>query len=97
MHLKNLLFARDSLVAAEKQKRWFSVVDADSRAQIKAVSLTVLRSPTAQAAHAGAQVVARIGAMELQTKQWPGLLEQLLVHMTMKYVVDRLPTHRMDF
>lgn len=88
LHLKNLLFARDSLVAAEKQKRWFSVVDADSRAQIKAVSLTVLRSPTAQAAHAGAQVVARIGAMELQTKQWPGLLEQLLSNMAATDATD---------
>jgi len=89
LHLKNLLFARDAVVAAEKQKRWHEDVDDQSRAQIKALSLDVLRSPMAQAAHAGAQVVAKIGAMEMQGKQWPELLSQLLNNMIAADVADR--------
>mmetsp|Transcript_31990 Transcript_31990/g.98725 ORF Transcript_31990/g.98725 Transcript_31990/m.98725 type:complete len:779 (-) Transcript_31990:668-3004(-) len=88
LHLKNLLLARDAAVAAEKRRRWYADVDDRSRAQIKALSLDVLRSPTAQAAHAGAQVVAKIGAIEMQGKQWPELLSQLLNNMTASDAVD---------
>jgi importin subunit beta-1 len=53
-----------------------------SRAQIKVLALNALQSPVEQAAHSGAQVVAKIGAIELQEKQWPELLSQLLKNMT---------------
>ena len=46
----------------------------------------MLRSANPQAAHAGALVVAKIGALELQEKQWPELLGQLLKNMTTKDV-----------
>lgn len=82
LYLKNLLIARDSRIATEKKKRWYATVDAHSRAQIKVLALNALRSPVKQAAHSGAQVVAKIGAIELQEKQWPELLCQLLKNMT---------------
>lgn len=82
LHLKNLLFARDPYVASEKKKRWYTNVDASSRARVKALSLDALQSQVEQAAHSGAQVVAKIGAIESQDKQWPELLGQLLKNMT---------------
>jgi importin subunit beta-1 len=88
LHLKNLLSGRNSDVAAEKKRRWYSIVDASSRLQIKTTTLSVLQSATPRAAHAGAQVVAKIGAIELQEKQWPELLGQLLKNMTTVDVVD---------
>lgn len=72
----------------KKKKRWYSTVDAHSRARIKALSLEALRSQVEQAAHSGAQVVAKIGAIELQEKQWPELLSQLLRNMTAVDVVN---------
>jgi len=88
LHLKNLLSARDPLMSIEKKKRWYTAVDTNSRNEIKTASLTVLRSPKPQAAHAGALVVAKIGALELREKQWPELLSQLLENMTANDVVD---------
>lgn len=49
---------------------------------MKALSLDALQSQVEQAAHSGAQVVAKIGAIESQDKQWPELLGQLLKNMT---------------
>lgn len=88
LHLKNLLSARDPLMSVEKKKRWYTSVDTNSRNQIKIASLNVLRSPKPQAAHAGALVVAKIGALELREKQWPELLSQLLKNMTADDVID---------
>lgn len=88
LHLKNLLFARDASTEADKKERWYSVVDAHSRAQIKALALNTLRSPAEQAAHASALVVAKIGSMELQRKLWPDLLGQLLKNMAAMDVAD---------
>lgn len=88
IHLKNLLSARDSDAAAEKKRRWYTIVDSNSRLQIKAASLNVLKSPAPGAAHTGAQVVAKIGAIELQEKQWPELLNLLLENMTVADIAD---------
>mmetsp|Transcript_33774 Transcript_33774/g.114655 ORF Transcript_33774/g.114655 Transcript_33774/m.114655 type:complete len:853 (-) Transcript_33774:652-3210(-) len=88
LHLKNLLSARDANTAAEKKRRWYTVVDVNSRLQIKAACLNALKSPALGAAHTGAQVVAKIGAIELQGKQWPELLGHLLKNMTAVEVVD---------
>ena len=55
---------------------------------MKIASLKVLQSSNPKAAHAGALVVAKIGALELQEKQWPELLGQLLKNMTTKDVAD---------
>jgi len=88
LHLKNLLSAKDPLLSVEKKKRWYTAIDTNSRARIKIASLNVLRSPKPQAAHAGALVVAKIGALELREKQWPELLNQLLKNMTADDVVD---------
>ena len=86
--MKNLLSARDSDAAAEKKRRWYTIVDSNSRLQIKAASLNVLKSPAPGAAHTGAQVVAKIGAIELQEKQWPELLNLLLENMTVADIAD---------
>mmetsp|Transcript_4249 Transcript_4249/g.12538 ORF Transcript_4249/g.12538 Transcript_4249/m.12538 type:complete len:859 (-) Transcript_4249:475-3051(-) len=88
LHLKNLLSARDADAAAEKKRRWYTVIDASSRSQIKVFSLNALHSSASQAAHAGAQVVAKIGAMEFQEKQWPELLGHLLQNMSIENVTD---------
>ena len=44
--------------------------------------MAALGSPQQQAAHTGAQVVARIGAIEMPHQQWPELLTLLLNNMT---------------
>jgi len=82
LQLKNLLSAREAALAQQKEARWLERIDPASKAQIKSMCMAALGSPQQQAAHTGAQVVARIGAIEMPHQQWPELLTLLLNNMT---------------
>ena len=76
LQLKNMLTARDDALKADKALRWLAL-DAAMRTPIKTCAMGALKSPAPQAAAAGAQVVARLGAIEMPASQWPELPAEL--------------------
>mmetsp|Transcript_2343 Transcript_2343/g.8968 ORF Transcript_2343/g.8968 Transcript_2343/m.8968 type:complete len:851 (-) Transcript_2343:613-3165(-) len=83
LHLKNLVSARESMPNLEKRSRWMEVLDLACRNEVKTLTLKAMRSTSAPAAHAAAQVVAKLGAIEVPLKQWPELLRELVRNMTL--------------
>ncbi|TYZ63272.1 hypothetical protein PybrP1_010873 [[Pythium] brassicae (nom. inval.)] len=81
LYLKNVLDAKDDALQQQKVAAWMAM-DPALRAQIKDGSLGVLTSSDAVARHTSAQLVAKIGSIELPAKQWPALLETLLANVT---------------
>lgn len=81
LYLKNVLDAKDDVLQAQKIQAWMAM-DPSLRAQIKDGSLGVLQSSDPVARHTSAQLVAKLGAIELPAKQWPSLLESLLQNVT---------------
>mmetsp|Transcript_4795 Transcript_4795/g.15000 ORF Transcript_4795/g.15000 Transcript_4795/m.15000 type:complete len:845 (-) Transcript_4795:709-3243(-) len=81
LHLKNLLSSRDSALNCERKSRWLKIVDIVTRNEVKRVCLSALHSPYTSAAHAAAQVVAKLGAIEIPVRQWPELLDDLVSNM----------------
>lgn len=81
LYLKNVLDAKDDVLQQQKIQAWMAM-DPALRAQIKDGSLGVLRSNDPVARHTSAQLVAKLGAIELPSKQWPNLLELLLQNVT---------------
>lgn len=81
LYLKNVLDAKDQAIQQQKIVAWISM-DANVREQIKQGALQTLQSPQAIARHTGAQLVAKIGVIELPRKEWPSLLENLLQNVT---------------
>ena len=88
IHLKNLLGARESSSTVEKRDRWLTLIDVPSRNKIKSLCLATLCSSCAVAAHAAAQVAAKVGSIELPVKQWPELLDELVKNVSMIEVAD---------
>lgn len=82
LHLKNLLTGREAKTADEKKLRWLRLDAASARAPIKALCLAALQSPSERPARTSAQVVAKIGAIEVPEKQWPELLDELVGNMS---------------
>ncbi|CAK4084837.1 unnamed protein product [Aphanomyces euteiches] len=81
LFLKNILDAKDYALQELKIQQWYSLAD-DVRAAIKQFSLASLKSPDAIAAHTAAQVVAKIGSIDVPQKQWPDLLRILVENVT---------------
>ncbi|KAJ1446132.1 armadillo-type protein [Pelagophyceae sp. CCMP2097] len=88
LHLKNLVSSREAVSALEKKSRYFTSVDADTRTQLKAFTLSALRSGAPQAANTASQVVAQLGVLELSERQWPELLAALLNNMNSTECAD---------
>lgn len=81
LYLKNVLDAKDDALQKQKVAAWMAM-DPALRAQIKDGSLGVLTSNEPVARHTSAQLVAKIGSIELPAKEWPALLETLLANVT---------------
>jgi importin subunit beta-1 len=81
LYLKNVLDAKDDYVQLQKKQAWLAL-DAAVRSEIKDGALSVLTSTDATARHTSAQLVAKIGSIELPAKQWPALLDALLQNVT---------------
>ncbi|DAZ92715.1 TPA: hypothetical protein N0F65_012409 [Lagenidium giganteum] len=81
LYLKNVLDAKDDALQQQKSQAWLAM-DANLRTQIKDVAVGVLQSNESLARHTSAQLVAKIGSIELPAKQWPTLLAGLLNNVT---------------
>ncbi len=81
LYLKNVLDAKDDHLQQQKVQAWMTM-DPTIRTQIKDGALSVLQSNDATARHTSAQLVAKLGAIELPSKQWSTLLDQLLSNVT---------------
>jgi importin subunit beta-1 len=81
LYLKNVLDAKDATLQQQKTQAWMSM-DPTLRTQIKEGALAVLKSPVPIARHTSAQLVAKLGGIELEHRQWPNLLTELLNNVT---------------
>jgi len=79
--LKNGLAAKDPSKDRELKQRWVSFPVA-SRSLIKEATTKALISPHVDVGKAAAQVLAKVGAIEIPRNEWPQLVELLLSHIT---------------
>jgi len=79
--LKNSLDARDKDTRAIYSQRWLSL-DEETRGQVKKNLLSALSSETKEVRHVSAQVIAKVGAVELPNSMWNNLVETLLNNIT---------------
>jgi len=78
--LKNALTAKDEARRMQLMQKWLSL-DPNVKAQIKATILKTLSSNEKEARHTAAQVVAKVGHIELPKNMWPELIQALLMNM----------------
>ncbi|KAL3231124.1 Importin subunit beta-1 [Nakaseomyces bracarensis] len=81
LSLKNELLSKDSIKNQQYAQRWMTVIDPDSRQQIKANALTALMDVEPRIANASAQLIAAIADIELPRGGWPDLM-QIMVNNT---------------
>lgn len=81
LYLKNVLDAKDFTLQQQKIQAWMTM-DANLRKQIKDGSLGILKSSVPIARHTSAQLVAKLGSIELPLQEWPDLLTELLSNVT---------------
>lgn len=79
--LKNGLAAKDPSKSADLKKRWASFSDAN-RDIVKQAATSALIAPDHDVGKASAQVLAKIGSIEIPENAWPGLVPLLLTHVT---------------
>eukprot|EP01114_Cavostelium_apophysatum_P022766 TRINITY_DN834_c0_g1_i1.p1 TRINITY_DN834_c0_g1~~TRINITY_DN834_c0_g1_i1.p1 ORF type:complete len:849 (-),score=280.63 TRINITY_DN834_c0_g1_i1:274-2820(-) len=78
--IKNSLTAKDDVQRQHKSQRWLAV-DGNLRNQMKAAILANIGSPDRDVRASAAQVVAKIGQIELPRNAWPELVQALLANM----------------
>ncbi|CAE7405624.1 KPNB1 [Symbiodinium natans] len=79
--LKNALASKDPAKDRDLKARWANL-PAASRNLVKEATTSALISPQTDVGKAAAQVLAKIGAIEIPLVQWPGLVPLLLGHVT---------------
>eukprot|EP00439_Symbiodinium_sp_Y106_P060404 s6084_g8.t3 len=79
--LKNTLASKDPAKDRDLKARWANL-PAASRNLVKEATTSALISPQTDVGKASAQVLAKIGAIEIPLVQWPGLVPLLLGHVT---------------
>ncbi|CAE7559653.1 KPNB1 [Symbiodinium sp. KB8] len=79
--LKNALASKDPAKDRDLKARWANL-PAASRNLVKEATTSALISPQTDVGKASAQVLAKIGAIEIPLVQWPGLVPLLLGHVT---------------
>mmetsp|Transcript_24980 Transcript_24980/g.40123 ORF Transcript_24980/g.40123 Transcript_24980/m.40123 type:complete len:860 (+) Transcript_24980:81-2660(+) len=79
--LKNGLASKDPKRNLELQQRWSSL-DEGKRNFVKEATTSALVAQDHNVGKAAAQVVGKIGCIELPHSQWPGLVPLLLQHVT---------------
>ncbi|KAL5552439.1 hypothetical protein UlMin_002615, partial [Ulmus minor] len=106
--LKNALDAKEKNWKFELVQRWLEM-DQLAKSQIKAYLLNTLSSPSLDAWSTASQVIAKVAAIELPLKQWPELIETLLLnhHLlpahsrqasleTLGYICEEVPPDVLD-
>ncbi|GAA0168318.1 transporter [Lithospermum erythrorhizon] len=88
--LKNALDAKEAATREKLFQQWVSI-DSSMKSQIKSLMLNTLGSATREANHTAAQVIAKTAAIEIPRKEWPELIQALLVNMTQQ---DKPPSLR---
>jgi len=78
--LKNALAAKDPIRNQELRKRWASL-PANSRELVKQATTKALITPDLDVGKAAAQVLAKVGSIEIPVNEWPGLVHLLLEHV----------------
>lgn len=81
LSLKNELVSKDTVKNQQFAQRWMTVIDPESRQQIKANALTALMDAEPRIANASAQLIAAIADIELPRGDWPDLM-QIMVNNT---------------
>jgi len=76
LHIKNLLFAKDSAALDNKVNRW-KALPAESRSPVKSLLIQALQSTESIARHTAAQASAEVAAIELPYNEWPEFLPGL--------------------
>ncbi|CAE8642490.1 unnamed protein product, partial [Polarella glacialis] len=79
--LKNGLSAKDPAKDRELKARWASLPVA-GRNLVKEATTSALIAAQVDVGKAAAQVLAKIGAIEIPPNEWPGLVPLLLQHVT---------------
>jgi len=79
--LKNALSAKDATRSAELKARWASL-SPESRNVVKEATMIALITPELDIGKAAAQVVGKIGSIEIPANEWNGLVPLLLSHVT---------------
>jgi importin subunit beta-1 len=79
--LKNALAAKDPSSNQEKRRRW-AALPSGSRELVKQATTKALIAPDLDVGKAAAQVLAKIGSVEIPVNEWPGLVPLLLNHVT---------------
>lgn len=79
--LKNGLAAKDPTRDRELKARWVAL-SAPTRTAVKEATTSALIAPQLDVGRAAAQVLAKIGAIEIPPGEWPGLVPLLLQHVT---------------
>lgn len=79
--LKNCLASKDPNRSRELKARW-EAVPAPSRNRIKECTANALLAPELDIGKAAAQVLAKIGSIEVPSGEWQGLVPLLLTHVT---------------
>uniref|UniRef100_A0A7S4SW61 Importin N-terminal domain-containing protein n=1 Tax=Alexandrium monilatum TaxID=311494 RepID=A0A7S4SW61_9DINO len=81
--LKNGLSSKDPARDRELKSRW-AALPMQTRNRIKEATTSALTAPELDVGKAAAQVLAKIGAIEVPTGEWDGLVPLLLQHVTNK-------------
>jgi len=79
--LKNGLAAKDPVRNQELKRRWASL-PSSSRDLVKQATTKALITPDLDVGKAAAQVLGKIGSIEIPVNEWPGLVPLLLSHVT---------------
>lgn len=79
--LKNALAAKDPARSRELRQRW-AALPSGSRDLVKQATTKALITPDLDVGKAAAQVLAKIGCIEIPVGEWPGLVPLLLSHVT---------------
>eukprot|EP00899_Mesostigma_viride_P011808 jgi/Mesvir1/20628/Mv14854-RA.1 len=85
--LKNALDAKDEKRKGELKDRWVAL-SPQIKAQVRAALLATLGASVVDARHTAAQVMAKIGAIELPRGEWPELIQSLLDNMNAQQSQD---------
>lgn len=79
--LKNGLWSKDAARDSELKQRW-AALPAPSRGLVKEAATSALVAQELDVGKSAAQVLAKIGAIEIPPGEWPGMVPLLLTHVT---------------
>lgn len=80
--MKNAFTTRDFARHQELQAKWLQGTDAETKTQVKNLTLQTLSSSNAQAGQAAAQVISSIAGIELPRNEWQDLMSILVKNVS---------------